>query len=107
MGSGPDRPRSCTGPHATHFMTSEALNTAERLQVALDAAGMGSWELYLSTGAIHRTLRHDQMFGNTEIQPFLDLEMTFEHIVEEDRSLVRRAFSEAKTDGSIDVEARV
>jgi PAS domain S-box-containing protein len=88
-------------------MTSEALNTAELLQVALDAAGMGSWELYLSTGAIHRTLRHDQMFGYTEIQPFWDLEMTFEHIVEEDRSLVRRAFSEAKTDGSIDVEARV
>ena len=88
-------------------MTSEALNTAELLQVALDAAGMGSWELYLSTGAIHRTLRHDQMFGYTEMQPFWDLEMTFEHIVEEDRSLVRRAFSEAKTDGSIDVEARV
>src|ERR1700733_4631288 len=88
-------------------MTSEALNTAELLQVALDAAGMGSWELYLSTGAIHRTLRHDQMFGYTEIQPFWDLEMTLEHIVEEDRSLVRRAFSEAKTDGSIDVEARV
>lgn len=88
-------------------MTSVALNTAELLQVALDAAGMGSWELYLSTGAIHRTLRHDQMFGYTEIQPFWDLEMTFDHIAEEDRSLVRRAFSDAKIDGSIDVEARV
>jgi PAS domain S-box-containing protein len=88
-------------------MTPEALNTAELLQVALDAAGMGSWELYLSTGAIHRTLRHDQMFGYAEIQPFWDLEMTFQHIVEEDQSLVRRAFSEAKIDGSIDVEARL
>jgi PAS domain S-box-containing protein len=88
-------------------MTSEALNTAELLEVALDAAGMGSWELYLSTGAIHRTLRHDQMFGYTEIQPFWDLEMTFEHIVDEERSMVRRAFSAAQLDGSIDVEARV
>jgi len=51
-------------------MTSEALSTTELLQVALDAAGMGSWELYLSTGAIHRTLRHDQMFGYEEMQPF-------------------------------------
>jgi signal transduction histidine kinase/ActR/RegA family two-component response regulator len=88
-------------------MASEALNTAELLEVALDAAGMGSWELYLSTGAIHRTLRHDQMFGYTEIQPFWDLDMTLEHIVDEDRSMVRRAFCTAKLDGSIDVEARV
>jgi PAS domain S-box-containing protein len=88
-------------------MTSGALNTAELLQVALDAAGMGSWELYLSTGAIHRTLRHDQMFGYTEIQPFWDLEMTLQHIMDEDQSLVRQAFSAAKIDGSIDVEARL
>jgi signal transduction histidine kinase/CheY-like chemotaxis protein len=88
-------------------MTSGALNTAELLQVALDAAGMGSWELYLSTGAIHRTLRHDQMFGYSDIQPFWDLEMTLEHIMDEDQSLVRQAFSAAKIDGSIDVEARV
>jgi len=88
-------------------MMSGALNTAELLQVALDAAGMGSWELYLSTGAIHRTLRHDQTFGYAEMQPFWDLEMTFEHIVDEDQSLVRQAFSEAQLLGSIDVEARL
>lgn len=88
-------------------MTSEALNTAELLQVALDAAGMGSWELYLSTGAIHRTLRHDQIFGYPEIQPFWDLAMTVEHVAAEDRSAVRRAFSEAQLTGAIDVEARL
>src|SRR5258708_37302180 len=98
MGRRPDRNRD-------RAMTSEALNTAELLQVALGAAGMGSWELYLSTGAIHRTLRHDQMFGYTEIQPFWDLEMTFDHIVDEDQALVRQAFCEAKIGGSIDVEA--
>src|SRR5258708_20136157 len=32
-------------------------------QLALDAAGMGSWELFLATGAIRRSLRHDQIFG--------------------------------------------
>ncbi len=88
-------------------MASDALNTAELLQVALDSAGMGSWELYLSTGAIHRTLRHDQIFGYSEIQPFWDLDMTFQHVVEEDRAAVRQAFAEAELTGTLDVEARI
>jgi len=87
-------------------MASEAIDTAELLQVALDSAGMGSWELYLSTGAVHRTVRHDQIFGYSEIQPFWDLEMTFAHIVDEDRATVRQAFAEAELTGEIDVEAR-
>jgi signal transduction histidine kinase/ActR/RegA family two-component response regulator len=88
-------------------MSPQALNTAELLEVALDAAGMGSWELYLSTGAIHRTLRHDQTFGYTEIQPFWDLQTTVEHILDEDQPLVRQAFSDAELLGSIDVQARL
>src|SRR6202047_4489513 len=88
-------------------MTRDALNTAELLQVALDSAGMGGWELYLSTGAVHRTLRHDQIFGYSHMQPFWDLHTTVEHIVSEDQESVREAFSQAKITGSIDVEARV
>jgi signal transduction histidine kinase/ActR/RegA family two-component response regulator len=88
-------------------MTRDALNTAELLQVALDSAGMGGWELYLSTGAVHRTLRHDQIFGYSHMQPFWDLHTTVEHIVSEDQASVREAFSQAKITGSIDVEARV
>jgi signal transduction histidine kinase/ActR/RegA family two-component response regulator len=87
-------------------MESGAINTAELLQVALESAGMGSWELYLSTGAVHRTTRHDQIFGYSEIQPFWDLDMTLEHIVDEDRAGVRQAFSQAEVTGDIDVEAR-
>ena len=87
-------------------MEMEAINTAELLQAALESAGMGSWELYLSTGAVHRTPRHDQIFGYPEIQPFWDLETTFEHIVEEDRAAVRQAFRQAELIGAIDVEAR-
>ena len=87
-------------------MASEAIDTAELLQVALDSAGMGSWELYLSTGSVHRTVRHDQIFGYSEMQPFWDLEMTFAHIVDEDRAAVRQAFAEAELTGAIDVEAR-
>src|ERR1700744_1813354 len=87
-------------------MESGAINTAELLQVALESAGLGSWELYLSTGTVHRTARHDQIFGYSAIQPFWDLETTLEHIVEEDRAAVRQAFAQAKISGDIDVEAR-
>jgi signal transduction histidine kinase/ActR/RegA family two-component response regulator len=87
-------------------MESGAINTAELLQVALESAGLGSWELYLSTGAVHRTARHDQIFGYSGIQPFWDLDMTFEHIADEDRATVRQAFSQAELTGDIDVEAR-
>ncbi len=67
---------------------------------------MGSWELYLSTGAVHRTARHDQIFGYSDIQPFWDLETTLAHIVDQDRAAVRQAFSQAELSGEIDVEAR-
>jgi signal transduction histidine kinase/ActR/RegA family two-component response regulator len=87
-------------------MESGAINTTELLQVALESAGMGSWELYLSTGAVHRTVRHDRIFGYSDIQPFWDLNMTLEHIVDEDRAAVRQAFSQAEVSGEIDVEAR-
>jgi signal transduction histidine kinase/ActR/RegA family two-component response regulator len=87
-------------------MDCEAIDTAELLQVALDSAGMGSWELYLSTGTVHRTVRHDQIFGYSDIQPFWDLDMTFAHIADEDRAAVRQAFAQAELTGQIDVEAR-
>src|SRR5579864_1069980 len=87
-------------------MESGAFNTADLLQAALESAGMGSWELYLSTGTVHRTPRHDQIFGYSEIQPFWDLQTTLDHIVDEDRPAVRHAFTQAEHTGGIDVEAR-
>ena len=76
-------------------------------QLALDAAGMGSWELFLATGAIHRTLRHDQIFGYSELQLAWDLDTALEHILAEDRPLVKHAFAQAEFSGSVDVEARI
>jgi len=76
-------------------------------QLALDAAGMGSWELFLATGAIRRSLRHDQIFGYGELQPSWDLNTTLEHFLAEDRPLVEHAFTQAELTGSVDVEARL
>jgi len=76
-------------------------------QLALDAAGMGSWELFLATDAIRRSLRHDQIFGYGELQSSWDLNTTLEHFLDEDRPLVRQAFAQAELCGSVDVEARI
>jgi signal transduction histidine kinase/ActR/RegA family two-component response regulator len=76
-------------------------------QLALDAAGMGSWELFLATDAIRRSLRHDQIFGYGELQLSWDLNATLDHFLAEDRPLVSQAFMQAEFTGSVDVEARV
>src|SRR3974390_817890 len=77
------------------------------LQVALDAAGMGSWELHLPSEVIHRSSRYDQIFGYAEMQPFWNLRLTLEHFVEEDRALVRQSFGQAEITGAIDLPARI
>ena len=76
-------------------------------QLALDAAGMGSWELFLATGAIRRSLRHDQIFGYGALQLSWHLNATVEHFLADDRSLVEHAFAQAELTGSVDVEARI
>ncbi|HWY95760.1 MAG TPA: response regulator [Steroidobacteraceae bacterium] len=76
-------------------------------QVALDAAGMGSWELFLATGAVRRSLRHDQIFGYGALQLSWHLNTTVERFLADDRSLVEHAFAQAELSGSVDVEARI
>jgi len=77
------------------------------LQVALDSAGMGSWELYPATGMMARSLRHDQIFGYESLQPSWNLEATLQHCLEEDRAMVGKAFSQAEVTGFLDIETRI
>jgi PAS domain S-box-containing protein len=77
------------------------------LQVALDAAGMGSWELHLPSEVIHRSSRYDQIFGYADMQPYWNLRLALEHFIPEDRALVRQAFAQAEVSGAIDLPARI
>jgi signal transduction histidine kinase/ActR/RegA family two-component response regulator len=76
-------------------------------RLALDAAGMGSWELFLDTGAMRRSLRHDQIFGYAELQSSWDLNTSLGYFLAEDASFVEQAFAQAEFTGSVDVEARI
>jgi signal transduction histidine kinase/CheY-like chemotaxis protein len=77
------------------------------LQLALDAAGMGSWELDLGTGLVHRSLRHDQIFGHASLQNTWSFDTTLSHLAAEDRPLMENAIAQAKKSGSIDLEIRI
>jgi PAS domain S-box-containing protein len=85
----------------------ERRRAEDSLQLALDAAGMGSWELDLATDTARRSLRHDQIFGHPFLLPTWGLKVALEQFVPEDRDGVARAFTAAETMGSIDLEARI
>jgi PAS domain S-box-containing protein len=77
-----------------------ALQEAEsRLKLALDASGIGSWELDLVKNTVWRTLRHDQIFGYGSLLTEWSYGLFLEHVVAEDREEVDRKFQEALMGG--------
>ncbi|HEX3848334.1 MAG TPA: response regulator [Steroidobacteraceae bacterium] len=76
-------------------------------QFALDAAGMGSWELDIATGEMRRSPRHDQIFGYETFQRRWNTTRALAHFLPEDRQRLKHALAEARLTGSIDVEARI
>lgn len=79
----------------------------DSLQLTLDAAGMGSWDLDLAADAMRRSPRHDQIFGHRTPLPAWRLETTLEHFVAEDRDAVAEAFAQAQVMGTIEFERRI
>jgi signal transduction histidine kinase/ActR/RegA family two-component response regulator len=77
------------------------------LRGAVDAVGMGSFELHLASGSVRRSTRHDQIFGYEDMQDAWDLETTLAHVVPEDRALLREAFEQACRTGNVDAEVRI
>lgn len=64
----------------------------ERLKRALEAAQFGEWSLDPATGAAHRSLRHDRIFGYEEPLAEWDYEAFLRHVLPEDRPLVDEKF---------------
>ena len=77
------------------------------LQVALDAARMGSWDLDLRHGTARRSLRHDQLFGYATLQTDWTLDTAIGHFLPDDRKAVTEAFTASRQSGSLDFEARI
>jgi PAS domain S-box-containing protein len=71
----------------------------ERLQLALDAADMGSWDVDLVTGRTTRDARYRAMLGLTADEP-LSLDGALRFVPPEDRRGVERAMAAAVAPGS-------
>jgi PAS domain S-box-containing protein len=84
----------------------ERRKTEESLQLTLDAAEMGIWQLDLVDGQMRCSARHDQIFGHQTGRP-IDLSTLVGHFVPEDQIKVSRAFERAETTGSIEFEHRI
>jgi PAS domain S-box-containing protein len=85
----------------------ERRRAEESLRLALEAVGMGSWDLDLSTGDIRRSAGHDRIFGHAGVRRGWNLQATLDHFIAEDRDAVARAFKSALTQGVIEIEARI
>jgi signal transduction histidine kinase/response regulator RpfG family c-di-GMP phosphodiesterase len=87
--------------------TREVEAARETLAFALDAAGMGTWDLDLATDTSRRSPRHDQIFGYAEPVASWGRQDFIAHVVAEDRPLVENAFHAAARTGNLDVECRI
>jgi PAS domain S-box-containing protein len=88
---------------------TEALHQAqENLEIAVEAAQMGTWHLDLRRDySGRRSLRHDQLFGYTTPQREWGAAIARRHVVPEDQPLFDAAFAQAPDTGILDFEVRV
>ena len=85
-----------------------ALKESERrLNLALDSAQIGMWDLDLATDTSVRSLRHDQIFGYSSPLPTWGTAIFLTHVVPEDREAAQRAFETAFMSGKFDMECRI
>ncbi len=79
----------------------------ERLRLAVEAADLGTWDLDLITGTMIRSLRHDEIWGYSELQSKWGIKIARRHVLPEDRSMIKDAFAKAIKTGKLSFEARV
>ncbi|QPF83799.1 response regulator [Bradyrhizobium genosp. L] len=84
----------------------ERRKTEENLQLTLDAAEMGIWELDLFDGRLSRSPQHDRLFGDTGLLSF-DLPALVSRFVPEDQTKVHEAFERARETGNVQFERRI
>ena len=89
--------------------TADALKLVEaRQRLAVEAAGIGDWELNLATHTFTRSLRHDQIFGYPQLLPEWSYERFLEHVEPEDRARVNGLYLESiRQAGEWAVECRI
>ncbi|MDX5893638.1 PAS domain S-box protein [Rubrobacter radiotolerans] len=85
-----------------------ALHEAQQsLEVALEAAELGVWDVDLTSGAARTNVRHNQSFGYSEAVTTWGPEVAREHMLPEDHQVFADAYNRALTSGTLDMTVRV
>lgn len=77
------------------------------LNIALDAAQMGVWDLDLETSILSRNARFDQLLRYDPGKKTWDLTLAQRYLMEEDRHALGAAFQKMQEQGSFHFEGRV
>ncbi|HEX8502509.1 MAG TPA: PAS domain S-box protein, partial [Pyrinomonadaceae bacterium] len=86
----------------------ESLREArESLELALDAAALGAWDLDLTTGSARTSFRHNRIFGYAEPVAAWGPEVFRGHLLPEDVEKFEWAFARALETGTFDLLVRV
>ena len=92
---------------AVEDRTAELRSARESLEIALEAAGMGSWDIDLLTGETRRTQRHDQIFGYPTGLAHWNVDTFLNHVEPKQRTSVKQAFEDALRAGTLDLECSI
>ncbi len=87
--------------------TVELKVSQERLDLALDGAKMGAWDLDLIHDKAERTLKHDQIFGYQTLQKEWGAKIFGEHVIPEDRQYATECFEKAFKTGVFAMQCRI
>ncbi len=101
------RDAAATLEQAVVDRTADLEATRDGLEVALEAAGMGSWDIDIVTGLTRRTLRHDEIFGYATKLDHWDVERFLAHVDPAQRDATQAAFGEALVSGALDIECSI
>lgn len=71
-----------------------------RLSLALEAGGLGAWELDPRSGTVERSPQHDALFGYSPPQAKWSYRRMLRHVLPEDRARVEAAFRHALAEAS-------
>lgn len=99
--------QAVTAARTREALRLDAQAARENLEIALDASGMGDWELDLTTGTARRTPRTDQLLGAGPDTDGWWLARLVDQAVPEDRDALAAAIEAALADGDLAAECRI
>ncbi|HEY4978099.1 MAG TPA: PAS domain S-box protein, partial [Candidatus Acidoferrum sp.] len=79
----------------------------DRLDLALEVAGMGEWELDLKNLTATRSLLHDQIFGYPSLVPEWNYAKFLDHVLPQHRSEIDEKFRASQATGIWDFETQI